>query len=232
MKTALIYVTIIKNTDRDDCMESNKHLYIVISKTATRFGYMLRKVGKVKYNHAAVALDPELNEMYSFARKQYKTPLIVGMVKENVERYTLRKSSDIQVVIFKIPVTQEQYDDVNKMIQDMWNDREYLYNLFSVLTWPVTKGFAIYKAYSCIEFTMTVMERTGYTLTKPAYQYTPDELLDLFSEYIYFQGNILDYKKNTVHDDAYFLPMSFEQFVESGHSLREITKRSLLSRAS
>lgn len=59
-------------------MENQRYIYVVISKTATKFGYVLRKVGKVRYNHASVALDAELNEWYSFARKQYQTVLLGG----------------------------------------------------------------------------------------------------------------------------------------------------------
>lgn len=36
-------------------MENQRYIYIMISATTTKFGYVLRKVGKVKYNHAAVA---------------------------------------------------------------------------------------------------------------------------------------------------------------------------------
>lgn len=213
-------------------MENQRYIYIMISATTTKFGYVLRKVGKVKYNHAAVALDAELNEWYSFARKQYHTVLIGGLVKENVERYTLRKASNVQVVIFRIPVTVEQYCKVRNAIYEIKNDNEYMYNLLSVLTWPVTKGFSTYKAYSCIEFTMKMLELIGHTLTKPAYQYTPDELMDLFTDYIFFRGNLLEYKKATVSDDVFFQPMSWSQYIQSGYSLTEIMKRSFLEHVS
>lgn len=210
--------------------EEQMYLHIVISQTATRFGYLLRKVGKVKYNHAAVALDSNLDEMYSFARKQQSAALLGGLVHESVERYTLRKKSDVQVVIFRIPVTGRQYEMARKMIRDIENDREYMYNLLSVLTWPLTKGFGIYKAYSCIEFTMTLLEQIGYTLSKPPYQYTPDDLLELFSDTICFQGNLLDYKKDAEQDDNYFLAISFQQVLQSCTTVKELMKRTLLSR--
>lgn len=209
-------------------MENQRYIYVVISKTATKFGYVLRKVGKVRYNHASVALDAELNEWYSFARKQYQTVLLGGCVLENMERYTLRKTSDVQVVIFRIPVTVEQYCMLRNTVYDIKNDEEYMYNLLSVLTWPLTKGFSTYKAYSCIEFTMTMLGKIGFSLDKPMYRYTPDELLGLLSEYAFFQGNLLDYKAVTKTDDTFFQPMTFRQIIQSGFSLKEIMKRSFL----
>ncbi len=208
-------------------MEDLKEIYIIISQTATRFGYVLRKVGRVKYNHAAIALDAELKEWYSFARKQHKTALIGGMVKESVERYTLRKRSHVEVTIFRIPVTNAQYLQLQRRINSIRQDDEYKYNLFSVLTYPVTKGFSVYKAYSCIEFVMSMLEGVGYELQKPAPQYTPDDLLQIFEKYIWFQGNLLEYKPLYGRDDAYFEAMEWKQYIQSGAELGEVIKRSL-----
>lgn len=62
-------------------MEKQRYIYILISQTATKFGYVLRTIGRIRYNHAAIALDPQLKEWYSFARKQHRTVLIGGDCK-------------------------------------------------------------------------------------------------------------------------------------------------------
>ena len=211
-------------------MMTQRYVYVVISKTATRFGYVLRRVGGVHYNHAAIALDEELKELYSFARKQYHAALIGGLVEETVERYTLRKQTEIPVTVFRILVSAEQYLQIKQEIEGIKQDQEYKYNLFSVLTFPITKGFAVYKAYSCIEFVMNMMKKADYTLTKPAYQYTPDELLELFAAEIWFQGNLLDYCSLRSRDDTYFQPMNLDTCIRSGSDLREIVRRSLFTR--
>lgn len=199
----------------------------MISETTTRFGYLLRRVGKVRFNHASVALDEELNECWSFARRQYHAPLIFGLVKETMDRFTLHRFSDVQVLIFRIPVTEEQYQEVRQMIAAIRQDDEYIYNLFSVLTFPLFKGFAIYKAYSCIEFTMNVIRQLKFTLDMPACRYTPDDLIEFLSEYRYFEGNLLDYKKPSERDEAYFQPICFSQILQSGWNLLRLMKRSV-----
>lgn len=207
--------------------EKNRYIYIMISETTTRFGYLLRCVGKVRFNHASVALDEELNECWSFARRQYHAPLIFGLVKETMDRFTLHRFSDVQVLIFRIPVTEEQYQGVRQMIAAIRQDDEYIYNLFSVLTFPLFKGFAIYKAYSCIEFTMNVIRQLKFTLDMPACRYTPDDLIEFLSEYRYFEGNLLDYKKSSERDDAFFQPICFSQILQSGWNLLRLMKRSV-----
>lgn len=54
-------------------MDKTKNLYLMVSKTPTRFGYMIRKVGRIRYNHSAIALDENLQALYSFARLQHNS---------------------------------------------------------------------------------------------------------------------------------------------------------------
>ena len=128
----------------------------MISQTNTRFARLVRKFGKTHYNHAAVALDEELEQLYAFARPKHKAVLLARLVKENVHRYTLGKEQTVNVVIFKIDVTMRQYLWVKNTIEQIYADKEYIYNLLSVLSYPVSRGFSTYKAFSCIEFAMFI----------------------------------------------------------------------------
>ena len=127
-----------------------KNIYIVISKTCTNFGKTIRTVGRVRYNHASIALDEGLRELYSFGRQKHAALLTGKLVRENISRFTLDKVSNVDITVFKVPVTDEQYDDLTEFIRTVYEDREYLYNLFSVLTYPLTKGLSVYKAFTCI----------------------------------------------------------------------------------
>jgi len=199
-----------------------KFLYVVISKTPTKFGKAIRKVGKLKYNHSAIALDKELESLYSFARKKHKVLLTGRLVKENMIRYTLNRTDTVDSVIFRIPVTEKQYDMVQNIIFDVKNDKEYIYNLISVLTYPITNGLSIYKAFSCIEFVMYVLKKIGFEISHPICSYRPDDLLSIFPEYIYFQGNLLDYKHPNNDSSDYFAPLNITDIKESAIALMQL----------
>ncbi|MGN0585389.1 MAG: hypothetical protein ACI4JD_08040, partial [Ruminococcus sp.] len=97
------------------------------------------------------------------------------MIKESMIRYTLNKTDTVDVVIFRIPVTEKQYTMVQNIICDVKNDKEYIYNLISVLTYPITNGLSIYKAFSCIEFVMYVLQKIGFEISNPICSYKPDD---------------------------------------------------------
>lgn len=190
-------------------------IYIIISQTHTGFARAVRKVGKVRYNHASIALDKDLEETFSYARPKHRAVLLARLVKENVYRYTMGKYSDVPVVIFCLEVTDGQYEWIKNKIYQIYNDGEYLYNFYSVLSNLITGGFATYKTFSCIEFVMYLLQGIGYKTEKPLYSYRPDDLVELFADSVYFEGNLLDYKTDSKTDLGYYDPMSVAEILES-----------------
>jgi hypothetical protein len=172
------------------------YIYIVISQTPTKFGQVIRRFAHIRYNHASIAFEADLRHLYSFGRKQHKNPLNAGLVREYPERFTLRQYSSVNVRIFRIPVTKEQYTLGKSRILEIKHDREgYLYNLFSVLSYPVLKGFQTYKAFSCAEFVAHMIRYIGISIApdKQDYELTPEEIGDRMGAWQFFEGNLLDY---------------------------------------
>lgn len=187
--------------------EDNYYVYIVLSQTPTGFGRLIRKVAKLEYNHASIAFDKDLHELYSFGRKQSHVPLVAGFVKEYPERFSLKTNPQVNAKIYKIPVTRQQYILGKKRILQIENDEdEYLYNLFSVLLFPVIHGFSTFKAYSCSEFVIHILGCMNICIKdqKPCWQYTPEEIGDIFEQCLCFEGNLLEYCSSNQNDSEYF----------------------------
>lgn len=187
--------------------QQNIYVYIVISQTTSRFGGMIRKVLGCYYNHASIAFDEKLENLYSFGRFKQRMPLLAGLIKEYPARFLVGKQQQVPVCIYQIPITEEQYRNGLKRIQEISEDEdEYLYNLFSVLSYPLSGGFATYKAYSCVEFVAHMVHYMNIPLTvkKPAYAYTPEELGRALNQNIYYEGNLLEYCHGNIGDASQF----------------------------
>ena len=156
-----------------------------------------------------------MTELYAFARPKHSAVLLGKLVRESVFRYTLGKHPCVNVMIFRIPVTDEQFAWVKDTILRIMNSREYIYNLFSVLSTPLTGGFATYKAFSCIEFVMFLLQGLGYPMDKPLYRYRPDDLVRLLSDTVCYRGNLLEYKQDDTVDTNYYRHMSPEEVLTS-----------------
>ena len=55
-----------------------------------------------------------------------------------------------KVQIFEIPLTKKTYKKLKKYVKDLINhEDEYIYNYFSLLTYPFRKNVKVKKAYTC-----------------------------------------------------------------------------------
>lgn len=206
-----------------------RYIYLVFSSTPSRFGKMIRLVTGARFNHVSLAFDKDLSKLYSFGRKKNNIPLNAGLVKEYPERFSLNKVDFVEVQIYKIPVTKVQHNLGLFRLRQLIHDEKYLYNLFSVLFYPVFKGFYTYKAYTCVEFVIHMLEYMGVDISieKPAYKYLPDEMLDIIDFPLAFEGNLLEYMQGVISDTGtFFDPMLNyrEHFHATGISVLILSK--------
>lgn len=168
------------------------NVYVIMTSTLSKFGKVVRTLTGDEFNHLSISLNNDLSDMCAFARRKYKTPLDAGFVHERLEYYTLNGDNSVRAKIYKIPVTSKQYYRLSSLLTEIENDPEYMYNLFSALTYPFIGGFRTYKAYTCVEFVATVLDKTDIIHIDKAHKVTPEEYGNIISKYEYYVGNLED----------------------------------------
>ena len=165
----------------------SRYIYVVFSSTPYFIGKAIRRITGQVYNHASIALDPELTQMYSFARRHYRTPLYGGFVKESLSRFRLGDQIS-HIRISKIPVTQEQYDALADRLAAMEAQScDYLYNHISALGALLHKPIYAKNAYTCVEFCVEILSALDLKI-QPGRYYSVDELDTLLSPYRIYTG--------------------------------------------
>lgn len=205
-----------------------RYIYLMISKTNTGFGKCIRKIGKQVYNHASISLDHTMDRTFGYARPQIRAYFLSGLVRESLYRYTGKRNVNVPVVVFKVPVSKEKYDWIKETIFKMLDNPEYKYNLYSVITYPLFKGFSVYHSFSCIEFIAYLMENTGYMNAKEGCKYTPDDLYYIFKDNIIYEGDIRGIMSKKYREDRYFKCLNTRQCKQSLLSFCEISKRTVM----
>jgi hypothetical protein len=69
------------------------HVYVMLTDTGTLFSRSIRCWTGRPLNHASLALDPDLDEVYSFGRLHPGNPLRAGFVRERVWGSLIREES-------------------------------------------------------------------------------------------------------------------------------------------
>ena len=139
-----------------------KEIYILLTDTGTIFTRLIKLYTRAPYNHASIALDRELKEVYSFGRKRPHNPFIGGFVHENMQGKLFEKA---KCAIYTCTVSDKDYEKIHKHILEMkTNQAQYKYNLLGLIAIILNKKMKRKNAYFCSQFVAAVFETMGTPL--------------------------------------------------------------------
>jgi len=166
--------------------KQNNYIYVVLVKALTGLGKFARLTSKYEYTHIAVCLDEKLDKFYTFSRKKHYSPFDSGYMVETLDCYAFGKHPEVKLKVFKVPVSKNDKKKIEKYIENISKDSEYVFNFFSMITMSIFHGFKIYKAHNCMSFVSKIVELTdSVDMSKAYYKYSIRDLDDLLNKYFY-----------------------------------------------
>jgi hypothetical protein len=181
-------------------MPEYKYLYIMLSRTGTGMGKVIRLFTHCRYNHVSLTLASDLRSFVSFARYTKGVALAGGFVRETVERF-LSDNQPVPVCIFRVEISPERYKQLNSLFSMAESKTDLIYNSLGALlsTWHLL--FHIPGAYTCLEFAAAVLGMPFRSLQELQAYLQPNEI---------FQGNLNDLvQDNADRSDGYFTRRGF-----------------------
>lgn len=186
---------------------NQKYIYILLSRTHTVPARLIRFFTKTPYSHTSLALDLELKEMYSFARRHIYNPFDSGFVNEDIETGIFGRDKNVYCSVYAIPVTEKQYHIVREELQHFIEHSElYNYNYMGLVGILFGKNVSKDHNYFCSQFVSHVLSRSGIELFKKEHGLIQpyDFHLRLQQQRIY-RGKLSEYRK-------YIKKMQVEEF--------------------
>ncbi|WP_028609350.1 hypothetical protein [Paenibacillus harenae] len=173
-------------------MNKTMEIYVLLTHTGTLFSRTIQLYTKDRVNHASIAFDRDLTEVYSFGRKNPNNPFIAGFVKENVRSEFFKHST---CALYKCEVSQNAYLNIRKQIHHMeQNQDRYKYNLFGLLGVMFNIEIEREHAYFCSQFVASVFEQGGVSLVnKPPLFVTPGDLENASKLELVYNGKLQSY---------------------------------------
>lgn len=153
--------TIDSRSDMDKC----KCVYIMVSKTSTLPSDVIKMWTKEPYAHTSLALDIELNEMYSFARKKLKNPFDCGFISEDITSGVFGRDVNTTCRIMRLWVTEEQHEKIIEILEQFKQERSsYKYNYIGIFGVMVNHAVEREYNYFCSQFVYFVLQKAGVEL--------------------------------------------------------------------
>lgn len=180
-----------------------KRIYIVLTYTGTILSKIIKIYTRKKYSHVSIALDEELNRMYSFGRLNPYIPFIGGFVKEGTEFGTFKRFRNTETIIFSLEITDEQYKKIIEIINSfVVKSKVYSFNILGLFLVPFHKRIIKRNCFYCAEFVRYVIENSIEDITLPEI-IQPMDFTKINRIKFEFKGKLIEFKK--IREEKKFL---------------------------
>ncbi len=174
----------------------DKEVYIVVSKTSTIPSQVIKMWTREQYAHTSLALDIELNNMYSFARKKLWNPFYCGFIQEDITKGVFGRDVGTTCRVGRLRVTSAQYKRIEEIIERFRQNKDsYGYNYLGVLGVTVNKPVEREHYYFCSQFVYYVLQKAGVKMFDKQPGLARPEDFRVWDELeIVYEGKLVDYR--------------------------------------
>ena len=180
-----------------------KKIYILLSRTATLPSRIIHLSLGGLYTHTSIAITPETDKLYSFARRKLNNPFNAGFINENTNTFVFAKYSECNCAAYSLEVTDEAYDKIEKLINTFKaNKKRYSYNFLGAI--PARLGISWSRKYkfTCSQFVAYLLQTSGAAKLPKHYSLMmPNDFLELNGIKQVYEGKIgkchINASKNT-----------------------------------
>lgn len=145
-----------------------KKIYIILTYTGTFLSKIIKCYTRDEFSHVSIALDPQLNKMYSFGRLNPYNPFYGGFVHEGINRGTFKRFSKTRANVYSLEIEDEQYEKLKNAIMNIKQLRKcYRFNLLGLFAVGFNIKIRAEKTFYCAEFVKYVLDQAKIKTSLP-----------------------------------------------------------------
>ena len=169
---------------------NKKYIYLVFTRTGTWLSRLISLFSDIKYPHASLSFDDEFTKMYSFGRKNPNNPISGGFAIENLFDGVFKKHSNCKCMIFKVKISEEQYDSLKKYVSEFSKEKDkYRYNFLGLCGVPFNMPLKRKNYYFCSQFISEVLMKSNVLQLQKSPELTrTDDLYTIKNRELLYEG--------------------------------------------
>ncbi len=177
-----------------------KKIYLILTHTGTTLSTIIKCYTKDEFSHVSIALDKELNTMYSFGRLRPNNPFIGGFVHEGIDFGTFKRFKNTQSEIYSLEIADNKYEKIKEEIKKFESNKEkYKFNIIGLFAVSINKKIHYKNTFYCAEFVKYLFEKVKIDNNLPDI-IRPQDFKKLKDIELVYSGKLKDYKKNELTD--------------------------------
>ena len=177
-----------------------KKIYIILAHTGTILSNIIRYWTKDEFSHVSIALDEDLEEMYSFGRLNPYNPFWGSFVHEHINKGTFKRFKNTQAEVYSLFITDEQYEKARKTIEYIKNNKQkYKFNVLGLACVSINKKIIRKNTFYCAEFVKHILKVIGVTeVNKLPRIIRPQNFKELDGLRLEYEGLLRKYRKKKI----------------------------------
>lgn len=174
-----------------------KKIYIILTHTGTILSTIIKYYTKDEFSHVSIALDADLEEMYSFGRLNPYNPFWGSFVHEHINKGTFKRFKKTRAEVYSMFVTDEQYEKTKKTIAYFEKNKpKYKFNILGLACVTINKKIIRKNTFYCAEFVKHILKTAGITEVNDLPQIIrPQNFKQLQDLRLEYEGLLRKYKK-------------------------------------
>ncbi len=171
-----------------------RNIYIVLTQTNSILARMIKRYTHKEYSHVSIALDENLQEMFSFGRLNPYNPFVGGFVRESPDFGTFKRFYKTRTKILALSVSEEQYNRIKRNIMRISLDKgSYRFNIIGMFAVALRIRIRRNKYFYCAEFVKHILESSDVDIKLPEL-IKPEDFDDIKGSVEIYSGVLRDYK--------------------------------------
>ncbi len=171
-----------------------KSIYFLLTRTDTVPARVIRAFKGGRFSHTSLALTPEMNHLYSYARRRLHNFFIAGIRVEDIHKDIFALYPDCDSALYEITVSDSAYEKVKAEIERYYsNYNKAKYNFLGTI--PLAMGIKIQRKYklTCSQFVALMLDATGeIELPKDPYLMLPNDFMSISGIRKVYEGPLKD----------------------------------------
>lgn len=170
-----------------------RKIYIVLTYTGTVLSKIIKIYTGYEFSHVSIALDKELNEMYSFGRLNPYNPFLGGFVHEHINSGTFKRFKKTKTAIYSLEVNDEEYKKIQATIKKIQNAKKpYKFNYLGLFAVALKLKIRKEHSFYCAEFVKYSLDNSGVETNLPTI-IRPDNFKDIENLNLIYEGILRKY---------------------------------------
>lgn len=173
-----------------------KKIYIILTHTGTTLSTIIKYYTKDEFTHVSIALDADLEEMYSFGRLNPYNPFWGGFVHESINKGTFKRFKKTVANVYSMFVEDEQYERLKKIIKYFDENKEkYKFNIKGLFCVSLNKKIKRKNTFYCAEFVEHVMRYSRIPIGQLPEIIKPEDFKMIDGLRLEYEGKLRKYRK-------------------------------------